>query len=103
VVHEALVDEVIDDVLATHPRVLLTFTAANCGPCLQVLPVLQEIASEAPDGLHVLVLDVDEHPQLKVRFSVKSLPTTLYFANGGLRSTVVGVRTKRQLLAATEA
>ena len=102
-VQEGLVDDVYDQVLRTHPRVLLAFTAADCGPCLQVIPVLREIASEAPDGLHVEVVDVDEHPELKTRFSVRSLPTTLYFANGGLRATVVGVRTKRQLLAATEA
>jgi thioredoxin 1 len=103
VVQEGLVDDVYDDVLRTHPRVLLAFTAADCGPCLQVIPVLQEIAREAPEGLHVLVIDVDEHPQLKARYSVTSLPTTLYFRNAGLRATVVGVRTKRQLLAATEA
>jgi thioredoxin 1 len=97
---QALVDH--DEVLRTHPRVMLGFTASGCGPCLQVVPVLEDIRRAAPEGLHVVVVDVDEHPELKERYSVKALPTVLCFRDGGLRATVVGVRTKRQLLAAAE-
>ena len=91
-----------DEVLRSHPRVLIGFTAKGCGPCLQVIPVLEDIGRAQPEGLHVVLVDVDEHPHLKDRYSVKSLPTTLYFRDGGLRATVVGVRTRRQLLAAAD-
>jgi thioredoxin 1 len=100
---QAVTDEAAhDEVLRSHARVLIGFTAVGCGPCLQILPVLEDIAREAPEGLHVVMVDVDQHPDLKARYSVRSLPTTLYFRDGGLRATVVGVRTKRQLLAAAE-
>jgi thioredoxin 1 len=99
---QALTDSAYDEVLRSHPRVLLGFTARGCGPCLQVIPVLEDIGRSRPEGLHVEIVDVDEHPDLKARYSVKSLPTTLYFRDGGLRSTVVGVRTRRQLLAAAD-
>jgi thioredoxin 1 len=100
---QALTDDAAyDEVLRTHPRVLVGFTAKGCGPCLQVIPVLEDIGREGPEGLHVVVVDVDEHPDLKARYSVGALPTTLYFREGGLRATVVGVRTRRQLLAAAD-
>ena len=95
-------DAAHDEVLRSHSRVLIGFTARGCGPCLQVIPVLEDIGRESPEGLHVVLVDVDEHPHLKERYSVRSLPTTLYFRDGGLRSTVVGVRTRRQLLAAAD-
>lgn len=79
--------------------VLVDFWASWCGPCLAVGPVLEEIAGEQADNLVIGKLNVDENPNLAMRFQVQSIPTMILFRDGeptDLR--VVGAKGKDALL-----
>jgi thioredoxin 1 len=51
-----------DDVLSSETPVLVDFTAAWCGPCRMLAPVLEQIASDEAARLRIVSIDVDANP-----------------------------------------
>jgi thioredoxin 1 len=77
--------------------VVVDFWAAWCGPCRMIAPTLEEIAQERQDVI-VGKLDVDEYPQLASKYGVMSIPTLLFFKDGELKDSSIGVVPKNVLL-----
>ncbi|MEU9027952.1 thioredoxin domain-containing protein [Streptomyces sp. NPDC048383] len=87
------------EVLRERERtVLVEFTAAWCGPCRQLAPVLAAIAEEEADRLKVVVIDADSNPGTVTRYGVLSMPTLLVLRDGEPLRRMVGARPKRKLL-----
>jgi thioredoxin-like negative regulator of GroEL len=59
--------------------------------------VLDRIAAERAGELRVVKVNVDDEPELAVRFGVSSIPTTILFADGEPVARAVGARRKPQL------
>ncbi|MFD3868890.1 thioredoxin family protein [Streptomyces sp. NPDC058623] len=87
------------EVLRERERtVLVEFTAAWCGPCRRLAPVLAAIAEEEADRLKVVVIDADSNPGTVTRYGVLSMPTLLVLRDGEPLRRMVGARPKRKLL-----
>ena len=90
-------DQFDEQVLKSSEPVLVDFWAEWCGPCKMIAPILSEIATENP-GIKIAKLNVDENPDIAMRFNVMSIPTLLVFNQGEVQKRLVGAKGKGQLL-----
>lgn len=70
--------------------VAVEFSAAWCGPCRILGPIVESIAREYTGRLRVLQIDADANPMAMVRLGVRGLPTILVFRDGELVDRLVG-------------
>jgi thioredoxin 1 len=78
--------------------VLVDFTAAWCGPCKMISPILDELSLEQSGKLSIAKIDVDANPATTLRYDVMSMPTLILFKDGVPQRKLVGARGKQHLL-----
>ena len=86
-----------ETVAGSAQAVVVDFWAEWCGPCKMIAPILAEIANEQP-GITIAKLNVDENPEIAMRFNVMSIPTLIVFKDGDVAKRLVGAKGKGQLL-----
>ena len=88
-------DEMVN---SAETPIVVDFWAEWCGPCKMIAPILGEIATEQAGKVTIAKLNVDENPDLAMRFNVMSIPTLLVFHKGEVAKRLVGAKGKGQLL-----
>jgi thioredoxin len=86
------------DVLQSGKPVIVDYWAEWCGPCRQVAPVLEEIATEYSEKLDIVKLNVDENPVTAQKYGIMNIPTMSVFKNGQVVREIVGAKPKSALL-----
>lgn len=79
------------------PSVIVDFWAPWCGPCRMLTPVLEELAENLPH-IQIAKVNVDDEPELAMKYNISSIPAILYFEKGQLKSQTLGYMEKEQLL-----
>jgi thioredoxin 1 len=87
------------DVLSSAKPVLVDFWAEWCGPCRMVSPILDEISAEYGEKIIIVKLNVDEEPEIAMRYGITGIPALQVFQNGEVVKSMVGAKPKPQLLA----
>lgn len=85
------------EVLKSDIPVFVDFYADWCGPCKMLAPIIDQIASESSD-YDVYKLNVDEAPELAVKYGVMSIPTLIVFKGGEVSGKTIGVQNKQTIL-----
>jgi thioredoxin 1 len=90
-----------EELVNSEKTVLIDFYADWCGPCRMVSPIVDEIAEEYPEYL-VGKINVDDEPELAMKFGVVSIPTLVVMKNGEVVDQQAGARPKAQILSMLE-
>ena len=77
---------------------IIDFWAPWCGPCKALTPVLEEVSTELADSVEVYKVNVDDNTELAQEHGVQSIQTMLIYKNGSLSETIVGLKTKDELI-----
>ncbi|MGB9667695.1 MAG: thioredoxin [Thermosulfidibacteraceae bacterium] len=86
------------EVLQSDIPVLVDFWAIWCAPCRMIAPTIDALAEEFEGKVKVCKVNVDENPNLAVRFSIRAIPTLLLFKEGKVVEQLVGVQPKEILI-----
>lgn len=85
------------EVLNNEKTVLVDFWAEWCGPCRAVSPILDQIASEHSEKIDIVKVNVDENPQLAMKYQITSIPAMKVYQGGEVVKTVIGAKPKPAL------
>lgn len=94
-------EEFENNVINSPTLAVVDFFATWCGPCKMLAPIIEELSQELPD-VKFYKIDVDKLRELAVEYSIRGVPTLIFFKNGEIKETVVGTRNKDELAAIAE-
>lgn len=87
-----------ETVLASDVPVVVDFWAEWCGPCRLVHPELEKLQAEFDGKVKVVKLNIDDNPAVSSKYGIMSIPTIALFADGDVKSWVVGARPKEDIV-----
>ncbi|AUC21751.1 MULTISPECIES: thioredoxin [Polaribacter] len=87
----------VKNIIENNSNVLFDFYAEWCGPCQTLLPTINKLADELKDDVVIKKINVDDYPELAAKYSVRNIPTLIFFKNGEPADRHTGLITERNL------
>ena len=92
-----ITDELGKELIASGQPVVIDFWAEWCGPCRQIGPFVDELATEYEGRVAIGKYNVDEGDEISGEYGIRNIPTLLFFKDGELVDKHVCSGSKAQL------
>lgn len=89
--------EQLEQILNENSAVVLDFYAEWCGPCKQLLPIIEKV-SEEQQNIVFCKINVDNNMELANEYNVRSIPTLKYIKNKEILLTTLGARPMNEIM-----
>lgn len=75
-------DENVEQLIATGQPIVIDFWATWCGPCINMAPTIDELATEYEGKVLIGKYNVEDEGDFAASNRIMALPTILFFKDG---------------------
>ena len=85
------------EVLKSETPVLLEFWSPECGPCMMISPIIEDLSSELSGKVKVGKVNINENIELAIKYGAEYIPMFAMFQNGEITNKALGAMSKETL------